>query len=200
VVEVGLLWTLGAFAGGYVAGMKMGDRPIVAAKSRMEEMRGKAMEAGTAGAEAIRGNMPAVDVRHVREVMSSPAETVRPDTTVREAATVMQRKEIGDVLVVDGSGELRGIVTDRDLAVRALAEGRDATTTKVSDLMSPIVATVPPEESVSEALDLMRRHDIRRVPVVEGGKPLGIVTLGDVSRSFGAGRALADISAAPANN
>jgi CBS domain-containing protein len=66
--------------------------------------------------------------------------------------------------------------------------------------MSPIAATVSPEASVSEALDLMRKHDIRRLPVVEAGKPVGIVTLGDVSRSRGAGSTLADISAAPANN
>ncbi len=196
---MGLLWTLGAFAGGYVAGMKMGDRPIEAAKSKMVEARGKATSVGTAAAEALRENMP-VDVRHVRELMSSPPETVGPETRIRDAAKVMQDKAIGDVLVVDGPGEILGIVTDRDLAIRSLAEGRDPVKTQIGEVMSPISATVSPEDTVSKALDLMRRHDIRRLPVVEAGKPVGIVTLGDVSRTHGAGSALADISAAPANN
>ena len=200
VVGVGLLLTLGAFAGGYVAGMRMGDRPIVAARNKMHEARGRASEVGTAASEAIRESMPVVDLRHVRDVMSSPPETVGPDTPIRDAATVMHRKAIGDVLVVNGSGELHGIVTDRDLAIRSLAEGRDPITTQIGEVMSPIAATVSPEASVSEALDLMRKHDIRRLPVVEAGKPVGIVTLGDVSRSRGAGSTLADISAAPANN
>ena len=91
-------------------------------------------------------------------------------------------------------------MTDRDLAIRSLAEGRDPAKTQIGQVMSPIAATVSPEDTVSTALDLMRRHDIRRLPVVEAGQPVGIVTLGDVSRSHGAGSALADISAAPANN
>ena len=197
---MGLLWTLGAFAGGYVAGMKMGDRPIEAAKSKMQEARAKATGAGSAASEAIRGTMPVVDLRQVRDVMSSPAETVGPDPPIPDAAKVMQRKAMGDVLVADASGELRGIVTDRDLAIRSLAEGRDPATTQIGEIMSPITVTVAPEATVSKALDLMRGHDVRRLPVVEGGKPVGIVTLGDLSRSGDAGRALADISAAPANN
>jgi CBS domain-containing protein len=66
--------------------------------------------------------------------------------------------------------------------------------------MSPIAATLGPTATVSAALELMRRHDVRRLPVVEEGKPLGVVTLGDLSRSGEAGAALADISTAPANN
>jgi CBS domain-containing protein len=65
--------------------------------------------------------------------------------------------------------------------------------------MTPIGATVRPDTTVSEALDLMRRHDVRRLPVIEAGVAVGIVTLGDLSRSGGAGAALADISTAPAN-
>lgn len=197
---MGLLWTLGAFAGGYVAGMKMGDRPIEAAKSKMHEARAKATGVGSAASEAIRESMPVADLRHVRDVMSTPAETVAPDTPISDAATVMQRKAIGNVLVVDGSGELRGIVTDRDLAIRSLAEARDPAATQIGDVMSPITATVSGEDTVSNALDLMRRHDIRRLPVVDEGTLVGIVSLGDLSRSRGAGSALADISAAPANN
>jgi CBS domain-containing protein len=198
VVEVGLLWTLGAFAGGYVAGMTMGGRPLVAAKDSMIEARTRASERRRK--DEISATEPSVDVRHIREVMSSPVESVRVDSTLSEAAKAMQRHAIGDVLVVDETGKLRGIVTDRDLAIRSLAEERDPATTEIAEIMSPIGATVAPGATVSEALDRMRRHDVRRLPVVDDGRPIGIVSLGDVSRSGEAGTALADISAAPANN
>jgi CBS domain-containing protein len=140
-----------------------------------------------------------VDLRAVREVMTSPVESVALDASVAEAAKAMQRGDIGDVLVVDTSGQARGILTDRDLAIRSLAEDRDPATTTAEDVMTPIAATVEPGATVTEALEAMRRYDVRRLPVVEGGVPIGIVTLGDLSRSGGAGAALADISTAPAN-
>jgi CBS domain-containing protein len=194
---MGLLLTLGAFVGGYVAGMNIGDRPIEAAKGSMSRARDRAMSGAST---AFSGSRPSMDVRRVRELMTSSVESVRPDTPLREAAKTMQSKAIGDVLVVSDSGELRGIVTDRDLAIRAVAEERDPGATEIGEVMSPIAVTVPPEATVSEAIDLMRRHDVRRLPVVEQGRPVGIVSLGDVSRSSGAGTALADISKAPANN
>lgn len=199
---MGLFGTIAAFAGGYVAGMKMGDRPIVAARSMMSEARARASSlaasAGSLGSRAAGG--ATVDLRTVREVMSAPPETVRPDTPLRDAAKAMQRGDIGDVLVVNEVGELRGILTDRDLAIRAVAEHRDPATAEVGEIMSPIVATLPPAATVHEALDLMRRHDVRRLPVVEDGRPVGIVSLGDLSPSSRAGAALEDISTAPANN
>jgi len=132
-------------------------------------------------------------------VMSTPVESVGLDAPVREAAKQMQRRRIGDVFVVDDAGQLRGIVTDRDLAVRAIAEDRSLDT-PVQEIMSPIAAAVSPTATVSAALDLMRQHEVRRLPVVEEGRPHGVVSLGDVSRSGGAGEVLADISTAPANN
>jgi CBS domain-containing protein len=198
VVGVGLLWMLGAFAGGYVAGMKMGDRPLVAARNSVNEARTRASSARGSG--STWGARPSVDVRQVREVMSSPIQSVRPESTLREAAKAMQQHAIGDVLVVNEAGELRGIVTDRDLSIRSLAEERDPATTEIGEIMSPIGAMVSPEATVSEAVDLMRQHDVRRLPVVVEGRPVGIVSLGDVSHSSRAGTALADISAAPANN
>ena len=138
------------------------------------------------------------DAHTVREVMSTPVESVKRQTPLREAAQKMQRKDIGDVLVLNETGEVQGIVTDRDLAIRSVAEARNAST-PVEEIMSPIAVTVGPTATVSAALELMRRHDVRRLPVVEEGTPLGVVTLGDLSRSGAAGAALADISAAPAN-
>jgi CBS domain-containing protein len=197
---MGFFLTLAAFAGGYVTGSKMGDRPMVLARNAMNDVRARATSAADA-ARSIASDtaVPLVDVRPVRDVMSTPVESVGLDAPVREAAKQMQRLRIGDVFVVDEAGELRGIVTDRDLALRAIAEGRSLDT-PVQEIMSPIAASVPLTATVSAALDLMREHEVRRLPVVEGGRPHGVVSLGDVSRSGGAGDVLADISTAPANN
>ena len=197
---MGFFLTLAAFAGGYATGAKIGDRPMVLAKNAMKDARARATSAADAARSiASDAAVPLVDVRPVRDVMSTPVESVGLNAPVREAAKQMQRMSIGDVFVVDETGELRGIVTDRDLAVRAIAEGRSLDT-PVQEIMSPIAATVPPTATVTAALDLMREHEVRRLPVVEGGRPHGVVSLGDVSRSGGAGDVLADISTAPANN
>ena len=197
---MGFLLTLAAFAGGYATGAKMGDRPMVLARNAMNDVRARATSAADS-ARSIASDVavPLVDVRPVRDVMSTPVESVSLDAPLREAAKQMQRRRIGDVFVVDDAGQLRGIVTDRDLAVRAIAEDRSLDT-PVEEIMSPIAAAVSPTATVSAALDLMRQHEVRRLPVVEGGRPHGVVSLGDVSRSGGAGEVLADISTAPANN
>jgi CBS domain-containing protein len=195
VIGMGVLTTVAAFVGGYVTGTKLGDRPIVVAKETVEELRGRAgamtRERGRQGS--------AIDLRTVREVMSMPVASVRPDASLREAATLMRRDQIGDVLVADANESVTGIVTDRDLVIRAMAEDRDPSTTVVGDVMSPIEATITPDATVSEALALMRRHDVRRLPVLEGGSIVGVVSLGDLSQTGEAGPALADISTAPAN-
>ncbi len=197
---MGFLLTLAAFAGGYATGAKMGDRPMVLARNAMNDVRARATSAAdSARSIASDAAVPLVDVRPVRDVMSTPVESVSLDAPLREAAKQMQRRRIGDVFVVDDAGQLRGIVTDRDLAVRAIAEDRSLDT-PVEEVMSPIAAAVSPTATVSAALDLMRQHEVRRLPVVEGGRPHGVVSLGDVSRSGGAGEVLADISTAPANN
>ena len=198
---MGMFLTLAAFAGGYVTGAKVGDRPMVNARNAMKDVRAWATTLpGSARSELSAHGVTSAsfDVRTVREVMSTPVESVKRQTPLREAAKKMQRKDIGDVLVLNETGEVQGIVTDRDLAIRSVAEGRNAST-PVEEIMSPIAATLGPTATVSAALELMRRHDVRRLPVVEEGKPLGVVTLGDLSRSGEAGAALADISAAPAN-
>jgi CBS domain-containing protein len=198
---MGMFLTLAAFVGGYVTGAKVGDRPMVNARNAMKDVRAWATTLpGSARSELSAHGVTSAsfDVRTVREVMSTPVESVKRQTPSREAAKKMQRKDIGDVLVLNETGEVQGIVTDRDLAIRSVAEGRNAST-PVEEIMSPIAATLGPTATVSAALELMRRHDVRRLPVVEEGKPLGVVTLGDLSRSGEAGAALADISAAPAN-
>ena len=103
------------------------------------------------------------------------------------------------MIVIDESNSVVGIVTDRDIAIRAVAEGRDVTTTKVGDVASKDLETLSPSDSVEKAVRLMRQRNIRRLPVVEGGRPIGIVSIGDLARERDPRSALADISRGPAN-
>jgi predicted transcriptional regulator/uncharacterized protein (DUF2267 family) len=101
------------------------------------------------------------------------------DTTAFEAALAMRKNEIGSVVVTDKNA-IVGIVTDRDLAVRVVGEGRDPRTTSLGEVMSPLVATLEPDASVREALRVMRDRRVRRVPLVEKGRVVGVVTLDDL--------------------
>ncbi len=134
----------------------------------------------------------------VSEVMSMDPLSLRPDAPIIDAAKVMQVADIGDVIVNDGKG-ICGIVTDRDVVVRAIAEGKDLANTPLSDIWSQEVATVSPETSIQAAVDLMRQKAIRRLPVVEAGKPVGIVSIGDLAVGRDPNSALADISVAAPN-
>jgi CBS domain-containing protein len=98
---------------------------------------------------------------------------------------------------VDGD-EVRGIVTDRDIAVRAVADGRGPET-PLSDVLSGQVVTVAPDDRVEKVVDLMREHAVRRIPVVEGGRLAGVISIGDLAIERDSDSALADISAAREN-
>ena len=135
----------------------------------------------------------------IREVMTENPEAVSGDATVADAANVMRDKDIGDVLWVEGE-EVKGILTDRDIAVRVVAEGKDPTSTTVSEVATTDLKTLSPDDSLDEAVELVREHDIRRVPVVEDARPVGIVSLGDLARERDENSALADISSASPNN
>jgi CBS domain-containing protein len=201
---MGVFGTLISFGAGYAAGMKFGDKPVNAIRNAKQEAREKAsalaQSASSFRSRAMGESGGTIDVRTVREVMSSTPETVTPETTLADAAKVMERADIGDVLIVDETGQLRGIVTDRDIAIRAVAEGRDPNTTTVDETMTPTVETISSSATVREAIETMRRHDIRRLPVVAGGSPIGVVSLGDLAMSPGSRSVLADLSAAPPNN
>lgn len=134
----------------------------------------------------------------VRELMSHDPVSLRSDAPIIDAAKVMQAADVGNVMVNDGEG-ICGIVTDRDVVVRAIAEGRDPTDTPLSDICSQELATVSPDTPIEAAIDLMRQKAIRRLPVVEDGKPVGIVSIGDLVADFEPKSALADISGAPPN-
>ena len=134
----------------------------------------------------------------IREVMSSRPVTVEDSATVFDAARAMRDEDIGVVIVVN-HGSIRGVLTDRDVVVRAVAEGRDPKSIKVGEIVSEDVATVTPDEPVDKVVSLMRQKAIRRVPVVDGGRPVGVVSLGDLAVERDSKSALADISAAEPN-
>jgi CBS domain-containing protein len=117
----------------------------------------------------------------IRDLMTENPSSCAPSTAVAEAAKVMAREDVGSVPVVDG-GRLVGVVTDRDLVVRVLAEGRDPDSTNVGDVASSDPATVSPEDSLDDALKLLARHQVRRLPVVEGDQLVGIVAQADIAR------------------
>jgi CBS domain-containing protein len=136
--------------------------------------------------------------QHVRDIMTAAPVTVEPQTSVTTVAQVMRDQNIGAVLVTEGD-RLRGLVSDRDLVVRTLAEGADPQETTVSRACSSDLITVSPEEELAHAVRLMREHSVRRVPVVENGAPVGIVSLGDLAIERDPESALGDISAARSN-
>ena len=119
--------------------------------------------------------------------------------TVTEAAKEMKGGDVGAILVTE-SDVLTGIVTDRDIVLRAVADGRDPDGTTVTDVCTSDPATLSPDEELGDAVRRVKEANIRRLPVVEDGKPVGILSLGDLAERLDPESVLADISAAPANN
>jgi len=134
----------------------------------------------------------------VQDVMTLDPITLPPSASLIDAAKTMRDGGIGDVVVIDGE-EVLGIVTDRDIVVRGIADARDPQSTTLIDICSRELTTVSPNDQVGTAVRLMREHAIRRLPVVLRGRPVGIVTLGDLAVEQDRGSALADVSAAPPN-
>ena len=135
----------------------------------------------------------------IRDVMTAEPHTVPLDATLEDAAREMKEDDIGAVLVEE-SGNVAGILTDRDIVVRAIAEGRDPSSTKVGDVATRDVKTLSPDSTVEDAIKIVREQNVRRIPVVEDGRPAGIVSIGDLAIERDSDSALADISRAPSNN
>jgi CBS domain-containing protein len=118
----------------------------------------------------------------IRELMTVRPRTVKLGDTIVEAAKLMKGEESGIAPIMDGT-RLVGVLTDHDIAVRVVAEGRDPTTTRVEEIASTDLVTVDPEQDLEHALRLMASHHVWRLPVVEeDGSLIGIVAQGDVSR------------------
>lgn len=133
----------------------------------------------------------------IEKVMTTNPVTVPTAAPVLDAAQAMRRSHIGDVIVIDDSERIAGILTDRDIAIRVVAEERDPSATKIEDIYSKNIEVLSPDDSVADAVRLMSERAIRRIPVVADGRPVGIVSLGDLARSRDPKSALAAISAAP---
>jgi CBS domain-containing protein len=136
--------------------------------------------------------------RIVRDIMTRDIIDLDCGDTAREAAKLMRDRSIGNVLVTKG-GKLFGIVTDRDIVVRCIAEDKDPASCTVEELCSRELNTIAPTANVDEAVALLRKHAVRRIPVVENGQPVGILSIGDLAKERDRQSALGDISAAPAN-
>jgi CBS domain-containing protein len=137
--------------------------------------------------------------RTVAELMTREPATVHDDDTVARAAQLMREQHTGDVAVVEDGGRLVGVVTDRDIAVRIVAEERPAST-RVADAAShDDLAVISPQATLDQAVSVMRDRAVRRLPVVEDGRLVGMVSIGDLAIERDERSALADISAAEPN-
>jgi CBS domain-containing protein len=136
--------------------------------------------------------------RKVRDIMSAAPACLAPTESVLAAAKAMKDGGIGTVLVVS-AGRLDGLVTDRDIAIRVLAENRDPLTTLVADICSRDLAVLGPDDDVEYATRLVRERAVRRLPVIADGTPVGVVSIGDLARDQDERSALSEISAARPN-
>jgi CBS domain-containing protein len=125
-------------------------------------------------------------MKKARDIMTANPQVVTPADAVSRAAEIMRDADVGVVPVVEDQGSMRlaGVVTDRDIAIRVVAEGRNGETT-TREVMSSGLATVGPDDDVSSVLDLMKAEQVRRIPVVEGDRLVGIIAQADVATDLG---------------
>jgi CBS domain-containing protein len=119
--------------------------------------------------------------KKIRDVMTPDPEAIQAEQPATEAAKLMKQVDAGMIPVVR-DGKLLGTITDRDIVVRVVAEGRDPQSTTVLEVASRDLVTVEPEQDLDEALKLMARHQVRRLPVVENERLVGVLAQADVAR------------------
>ena len=134
----------------------------------------------------------------VRDLMNPSVVTITPQESASLAARLLSRHNLGALPVCGNDGGLRGIVTDRDIVLRCIAAEDDPAQTQVKDTMTRNCAVVSPDDDAREATRLMAARQVRRLPVLEGGKVVGMVSLGDLAKcrqfDMEAGKALSEIS------
>ncbi|MGP4106866.1 CBS domain-containing protein [Virgibacillus sp. L01] len=139
-------------------------------------------------------------MKATKEIMSTDIAVCRKDDTIHDAAMKMKDRNVGVIPVCSDDQELLGVITDRDLVLRGYAD-KKPDTTKIQDVMSDKLHFTSPDTSVEEASNLMAENQIRRLPIVDNGKLVGIVSLGDLSledkSNDAAGHALEEISERP---
>jgi CBS domain-containing protein len=154
---------------------------------------------GTGEAESDQGGM----MTTAREIMTGGAECARTTDTLTDAARKMRDLEVGALPICGEDERLEGMITDRDIVVRCIAEGGDPTTTKVESLAQGKPVTIGADDSVEEALRTMRQHNVRRLPVIDGHELVGMVSQADVAKNLPedkVGALVEAISAAPPND
>jgi CBS domain-containing protein len=120
--------------------------------------------------------------KNVRDAMTSNPRSIEPSTKVADAANLMKSEDVGSLPIVEG-GQLVGMVTDRDIVIRGVADGKDPQSTTVGEIASRDLVTVDPEQDLDEAMRLMAQHQVRRLPVAEeDGRLVGILAQADVAR------------------
>jgi CBS domain-containing protein len=119
--------------------------------------------------------------KRVRDAMTPGPETIQANRPAAEAAKLMKAADAGMIPVMN-NGNLLGTVTDRDIVVRLVAEGKDPQSTPVGEIASTDVVTIEPDRALDEALELMAKHRVRRLPVVEDGRLVGVLAQADVAR------------------
>jgi CBS domain-containing protein len=143
-------------------------------------------------------HMGGIMAQTVADVMTRNPATIEREESAAEAARLMARADIGDIIVLD-NGTVVGIVTDRDIAVRLVAEEKDPRTQVAEIISDRELVTVSPDTPLDQAVGLMRQHSVRRLPVLQRSRAVGIVSLGDLAMERDQNSALADISAAEGN-
>jgi CBS domain-containing protein len=135
----------------------------------------------------------------IRGLMTTDLVSVDESATLTEVAALMRDHDIGDV-IVRRDDEVRGIVTDRDLVVRAVAQGEDPASARAGDICTGDVVSLSVDESVDAAARKMAEAAVRRLPVVDGDDVVGIISLGDLARERDPGSVLGELSAEPPND
>jgi len=128
---------------------------------------------------------------NIRDIMTTRVTTASPDTTLEEIATMMKRENVGAIPIVDEE-DLCGLLTDRDIVLRCVAEGRSPAETRAEDILSEDLHMIEVDDDVDSAAELMSRQQIRRLPVVENGRLVGILSIGDIAVKEGDDRTSGD--------
>ncbi|HKU67330.1 MAG TPA: CBS domain-containing protein [Candidatus Baltobacteraceae bacterium] len=131
------------------------------------------------------------------DIMTKDVTVIREEETLREAAERLAKDDIGVLPICDANKQIRGVLTDRDIVVHVVARGKDPANTRARDLEQGEIITLRPDDSIEHACDLMAQHKVRRLPVVDGGRVVGMVSQADVAKSVSpeqAGRMLTQIS------
>ena len=142
-------------------------------------------------------------MKTARDIMSTNVECASVNDTLTEAAKKMRDLDVGALPICGDDNRLKGMLTDRDITVRAVAEGMDPSTVKVVELAEGKPVTIGADDSLEEAMRTMTEHDVRRLPVIDGHDLVGMISQADIAQNLSGsetGNLVADISSAPSNN